>query len=119
MGQPRGLPHPLFAPNTHAEMLKSTSFHVGEKLACTIALSKRLESLVAFLKCLIYMGYGLSPVPMEFFWSSLKLPLGILEVMDGRLYSRMMLRSRTCRGRVGSCRSDDSRLRRRRLCVKT
>jgi len=119
MGQPRGLPHPLFAPNTHAEMLKSTSFHVGEKLACTIALSKRLKSPVAFLKCLIYMGYGLSPVPMEFFWGSLKLPLRLLQMTNRRVYSRMMLRSRTCRSRVGSCRSGDSRLRRRRLCVKT
>jgi hypothetical protein len=91
----------------------------GISITLDQALSYRLESPVAFLKRLIDMAYGLSPVSMEFFRSRLELMLRLLEMLNRRLDSRMMLRSRTCRGRVGSGRSSHGRLRRRRLRVES
>ena len=74
---------------------------------------------MAFIERLVHVRYSLDPVPMEFFWGSLELVLGFLQMADGRLDPRMLLGSRTRRGRAGSCRSRNSRLWRRRLCVKT
>ena len=80
-------------------------------------LSGRLERLVTFLERVVQVLYGLSPVPMEFFWGSLELRFGLLQMMDGRLYPRMMLRRRTSRG-CGKSRRRRARPRRSGLRVK-
>jgi len=73
---------------------------------------------MAFLECVVHVRNGLSPVPMELCWGSLKLPPGFLQVMDGRVNPRMMLRRRTSRGCAGR-RRRGARPRRSRLCVKS
>jgi hypothetical protein len=72
---------------------------------------------VAFIERLVNAAYGLGPVAVEFFWSSLELPPGFLEMMDGRLDPRMTLRRRTWLG-CGGSRSEHSRLRRPGLRVE-
>jgi hypothetical protein len=57
---------------------------------------------MALLERLVHERYSLSPVPMEFFRGSLELPFGFLEMTDGRLDPRMMLRRRSGRGYTGS-----------------
>ena len=46
---------------------------------------------MAFIERLVYMGYGLDTVTMEFFWGSFELMLGFLEMADGRLDPGMLL----------------------------
>jgi hypothetical protein len=53
---------------------------------------------------LVNVGYGLGPVAVEFFWGSLKLPFSFLEVTNGRIDPRMLLRRGIGRSRDGSCR---------------
>jgi hypothetical protein len=72
---------------------------------------------VAFLERLVHVPYGLTAVPMELTFGSLKLVLGFLQMTDGRLNPRMMLRRRTSRGCAGS-RRRRARPRRSRLRVK-
>jgi hypothetical protein len=72
---------------------------------------------MAFIERLVHVPYGLNPVPMEFLWGSLKLPLGFLQMMDGRLDPRMLLRRRTGGGYAGR-RRGHARLRRHGLRVK-
>jgi hypothetical protein len=71
---------------------------------------------VAFVERLVHAHYGHMAVPMEV-WGSLKLSLGFLQVTDGRINPRMMLRGRTGRGWAGSRRRRASP-RRSRLRVK-
>jgi hypothetical protein len=81
-------------------------------------LSYRLERLVAFIERLVYMGYGLDTMTMEFFWGSFELMLGFLEMADGRLDPGMLLGRGGRRSGVDRHRGH-SRMRRRGLGAKS